>query len=109
MRRNIPENFASVDVQWRGEILGHRAGIGISNIYNGKLRYNNYDYGNYWLTDLNVFFDINKNHRFALQLNNLFDKNYESFAWSQKNYTYGVIGTPFTLTATYTFRFNQSE
>jgi outer membrane cobalamin receptor len=113
-RDNIPESFASIDFQWRGKIMEHGAGFGVTHNYTGKMERYGYEYGNYGITDVNAFIDINANHRVALQVNNILDVEYDSFIWRRnipstgspaQRHVFGSLGTPLTATVTYSYKF----
>lgn len=83
--RYIPKNMASIGLdakwqKWRGVITTTYTGLQYSNEDNSDVVKDVYGgVSKYWLTNLNVSYQIDKNFKASLLVNNLFDKTYYEY------------------------------
>ncbi|MDR2460910.1 MAG: TonB-dependent receptor [Deltaproteobacteria bacterium] len=112
---NFPLEYAKLSMQWDGKFDDYRYGIGIYNTWMGDIYSSTgrINFGNYWLTDINLYFAPTEKLRITLSLGNVFDTEYsyslariaDSTEPGGYYYYAAPIGVPFTITGgiSYTF------
>ncbi|MDR1607227.1 MAG: TonB-dependent receptor [Deltaproteobacteria bacterium] len=124
--RRLPEDFATITLQWNDDLAGVPVGLGIYAKYFGKTytTFANYPalinagareyYSAYWVADVSLYAQITERSRISLYLGNVFDKSYETAATrarrdpqddSSPYIYYGLLANPFSATLTYSYEF----
>jgi vitamin B12 transporter len=113
----MPQEYLKLSLQWDGTIDDYRYGIGVYNTWNGDVYRvfgeTIYEYGNYWLTDINLYFQPTEKIRFTVSLANVFDTYYSASYARQEDssspdgyyYFPAPIGVPFTITVGVNYKF----
>jgi len=117
---NIPESFYKGILRY--EHPSKIFGGDIATRYIGKISSGNYfgksydtSYGEYWITDLSVFYrfgtETNLAHMFSLRVDNLFDEDYVTYGYQKasdpqdEEFLYGFRGAPRAIMVSYKFTF----
>jgi Outer membrane cobalamin receptor protein len=111
-RGGIPQDYASVGLNWNDTVYGTPVGVGLSGRWTGTrpLSSGSYykEYGNYWLANASFYANVTEKTRVSLLLNNIFDKNSGTWARTStggQTLVYQNNGAPFTATLSVSYSF----
>ena len=124
-RQTWPKEYGNVSLAWDGQISEWDAGFRISNNYTGAQYYRGnqageHHYGDYWMTNMNLYVKPTESTTVALQLSNLFDVDeaysmnrlrpvvgsaLDAIKESDGYYYYDMQTTPFSATLSVTYQF----
>jgi vitamin B12 transporter len=124
--RRLPEDFATITLQWNDDLAGVPVGLGVYARYFGKT-YTAFasdqalikagireSYSPYWIADVSLYAKITEKSRISLFLGNVFNKKYEtSYTRNRRDpqdptspyIYYGLLANPFSANLTYTYEF----
>ncbi|MDR2612560.1 MAG: TonB-dependent receptor [Deltaproteobacteria bacterium] len=118
----MPMEYLKLGLQYDGDLGGQKFGIGVYNTWMGRV-YGNVsrltqdpwqNYGNYWLTDVNLYYKPVESVRITLSLANIFNKEYTGYGLGYaadpqdpKGYMLyeNPLSSPFTATLGVTYSF----